>query len=278
MVIGPWTIDWVDFGSFKLDGGAMFGVVPKSLWNTLIPADEQNRITLGLWGLVLRGTERCVLVDAGAWSGFDEKLRKVYAIDAGGGHRGTIGSLDPGEVTDVVLTHLHFDHAGGAVLPTEDGPRLTFPNARHHTTKTQLEWALHPSLRDRASYAGEMVSTIRDHSGLLTYDGTAELGYGITLHEIGGHTPGMTLVLVQDEDGGLLHTADMTPTSLHTPLPYIMAYDLEPIETVKARQRWYAEAAYKGWMLFFQHDPDHPLWTIRKDEKGRFHRDQRIEV
>ncbi len=278
MVIGPWTIDWVDFGTFKLDGGAMFGVVPKTLWDALIPADEQNRIGLGLWGLVLRASDRCVLVDSGVWSGFGEKMRKVYAIDTGAADRGTIRSLDPGEVTDVVLTHLHFDHAGGAILPTEDGPRPTFPNARYHTSRTQLDWALRPSLRDRASYASDMVLAVRAHPRLITYESTADLGNGITLNEIGGHTPGMTLLLVQDEQGALLHTADMTPTSFHVPIPYIMAYDLEPVETVRARQRWYAEAAYKGWMLFFQHDPEHPLWTIRKNPKGRYQRDQRIDV
>ena len=123
-----------------------------------------------------------------------------------------------------------------------------------------------------------MVLAVRDHPRLLPYDGTADLGDGITLHAIGGHTPGMTLVVARDAHGALLHTADMTPTSLHVPAPYVMGFDLEPVETVKARQRWYAEAAYKGWMLFFQHDPAHPLWTIRKDDKGRYHRDQRIEA
>ena len=278
MVIGPWTIDWIDFGTFKLDGGAMFGVVPKTLWDALIPADEQNRIELGLWGLVLRTSDRCVLVDSGVWSGFNEKLRKVYGINAGDGTRGTTQSLDPGEVTDVVLSHLHFDHAGGAFLPAAGGPLPTFPNARYHTSRTQLEWALHPSLRDRASYTGDMVVAVRDHHRLITYQGAADLGDGLTLNEVGGHTPGMTLLLAQDDHGGLLHAADMTPTSLHVPTPYIMAYDLAPVETLKARQRWYTEAVYKGWAIFFQHDPDHPLWTIRKDEKGRYQRDQRIDV
>lgn len=278
MVIGPWTVDWVDFGTFKLDGGAMFGVVPKTLWSALIPGDGQNRIELGLWGLVLRSPDRCVLVDSGVWSGFGEKLRKAYAIAPGAGDRGTLESLDPDSVTDVVLSHLHFDHAGGSILPTEAGPRPAFPNARYHTSRTQLDWAIRPSLRDRASYATEMVLAIRDLPQLLTYDDKTDLGAGVTLNEVGGHTPGMTLLLVQDDDGGLLHTADMTPTSSHAPLPYVMAYDLEPVETVKARQRWYAEAAYRGWMLFFQHDPDHPLWTIRKDDKGRYQRDQRIDV
>ncbi len=262
MVIGPWTIGWV----------------PKTLWSALTPADEQNRIELGLWGLVLRSSDRCILVDSGVWSGFGEKLRKAYAIDAGTGDRGTLPALDPGAVTDVVLTHLHFDHAGGSILPAVEGPRPTFPNARYHTSQTQLDWAIHPSLRDRASYATEMVLAVRDLPKLITYDVKTDLGEGITLHEVGGHTPGMTLLLARDGHAGLLHTADMTPTSSHTPLPYVMAYDLEPVETVKARKRWYAEAAYKGWMLFFQHDPEHPLWTIRKDDKGRYQRNQRIDV
>ena len=278
MEIGPWTVDWVDFGTFKLDGGAMFGVVPKPLWDTLIPGDQENRITLGLWGLVLRTRDRCILVDAGVWGGFSEKLRQVYAFDTDRIGYGTLPSLDPEAVTDVVLTHLHFDHAGGAILPTAEGPRPTFPRATYHTTGTQLAWALHPSPRDRASYAAEMVQGIRNNPRLNTWEETEDLGDGLSLHAMGGHTPGMTLTLVQDENGALLHTADMTPTSLHVPVPYVMAYDLEPVETVKARQRWYAEAAYKGWMLFFQHDPEHPLWTIRKDEKGRYVRDQRIEV
>jgi len=278
MVIGPWTVHWVDFGTFKLDGGSMFGVVPKTLWDRLIPADEQNRIRLGLWGLVLRSADRCVLVDSGVWGGFNEKLRQIYGIESASGDRGTLRSLDPGDVTDVVLTHLHFDHAGGSVLSTEDGLQPTFPNARYHTSETQLSWALRPSLRDRASYVSEMVMAIRDIPKLLTYAGSADLGDGITLNEVNGHSPGMTLLLAQDEHGGILHTADMTPTSLHIPLPYAMAFDLEPVDTVKARQRWYAEAAYKGWMLFFQHDPEHPLWTIHKDERGRFQRDLMIEL
>ena len=278
MEIGPWTVDWVDFGSFKLDGGAMFGVVPKPLWDRLIPGDQENRIALGLWGLVLRTRDRCVLVDAGVWSGFNEKLRRVFAFDTDREGYGTLPSLDPDAVTDVVLTHLHFDHAGGAVLPTAEGPRPTFPNATYHTTGTQLAWALHPSPRDRASYAAEMIQGIRDNPRLNTWEETEDLGDGLSLHAVGGHTPGMTLTMVRDSSGALLHTADMTPTSLHVPVPYVMAYDLEPMETVNARQRWYAEAAHEGWMLFFQHDPEHPLWTIRKDEKGRYIRDQKIDA
>lgn len=281
LALGNYNVESVGDGSFGLDGGSMFGIVPRPLWEKLIPADGQNRISLRANPLLLRGEGRVILVDAGMGDKWGEKDRRIYAIDKSReelvrslGSRG----VAPDEVTDVVLSHLHFDHAGGSILPTEAGPRPAFPNARYHTSRTQLDWAIRPSLRDRASYATEMVLAIRDLPQLLTYDDKTDLGAGVTLNEVGGHTPGMTLLLVQDDDGGLLHTADMTPTSSHAPLPYVMAYDLEPVETVKARQRWYAEAAYRGWMLFFQHDPDHPLWTIRKDDKGRYQRDQRIDV
>ncbi|MBM4372420.1 MAG: MBL fold metallo-hydrolase [Deltaproteobacteria bacterium] len=278
MNIGPWEVGWVDLGTFRLDGGAMFGVVPRPIWSGLCPPDDQNRIHMGLWGLLLRSPGRCILVDSGVWAGFGDKLRSIYAVEPGQEQRGTVPSPDPGEVTDLVLTHLHFDHAGGAVLPTEDGPRLTFPRATYHVCRTQLDWALHPSPRDMASYAAEMVLTIRENPRLNSWEGTLDLGDGVTLHAVGGHTPGMALLLVQDGPAGMLHLADLVPTSLHVPLPYVMGYDLDPVETVRLRQRWYAEAAYKDWWLFFQHDPEHPLWTIRRDEKGRYVRDRRIEA
>lgn len=270
MKLGDYEVRWTNVSMFKLDGGAMFGVVPKPVWERLIPSDSMNRIELGLWVLEIRGFGRTFIVDTGIWGGFDEKLRGIYAAGP------NQSELHPESVSDVILTHLHFDHAGGGFRVEPEGVVPLFPNARYHTSRTQLNWALNPSSRDRASYIPQMVTATSRLDLLEVYEEHCEPAPGLELMEIGGHSPGMTLVKISGGGKTVLHTADMTPTSSHIPVPYVMAYDLAPLETVRHRQELYARAYEEGWMLFLQHDPIHPLWTLARDEKGRYSRGEPV--
>jgi glyoxylase-like metal-dependent hydrolase (beta-lactamase superfamily II) len=269
----------VKWSTFLLDGGAMFGIVPRPLWAKLIPPNENNGIRLAMRSLMIATPERLILVDCGVWTFFPEKLRdRVYAIeqpDLATTFKERTGR-DVEEVTDIIATHLHFDHVGGYVNRQGDDLVATFPNADLHVQKEQLEWALSPSDKDRGSYVKPLVDAIAGAKKLVLHDGPWTLLPDLEIDVVGGHTPAMQIVRVRHDDRWLIHTADMVPTSSHIPLPYIMAYDIEPIQTGLAKQRYYStwpEAIY-----FFEHDPEHPFWNLTTDSRGTVVRGERVNV
>lgn len=253
MQIGSWQVDLLGDGDFALDGGAMFGVVPRPLWERTNPPDEKNRIDMALRCLLLRGHGRVVLVDAGVGGKFDEKSRAIYRLDQSRSdllrELASCG-VGPDEVTDVVLTHLHFDHCGGAT--TREG--LQFPQARHYVQKAHLDWALAPSEKDRASFLPENIRPLVDSGRLETLDGPEEILPDVELVVVNGHTPGLQGVLVKG-DPCLFMGSDLVPMAPHVRLPYIMAYDVEPLVTLEEKKRWLGRAADEGWLVVFQHDP-----------------------
>lgn len=262
MQIGSWQVDLLGDGEFALDGGAMFGVVPRPLWERTNPPDAKNRIDMALRCLLLRGHGRVVLVDTGVGGKFDEKGRSIYRID----HSRTdlvreLSSLGvaPGDVTDVVLTHLHFDHAGGAT--TAQG--LQFPGARHYVQKAHLAWALQPSEKDRASFLPENVQPLVDSGRLELLDGPEEILPDVELAVVHGHTPALQAVLVKGEPS-LFLASDLVPMAPHVRLPYIMAYDVAPLVTLEEKKLWLARAAAEEWLVVFQHDPVVGPRRIRK--------------
>ncbi len=257
--IGRFRVDLVETGRFGLDGGAMFGVVPKPLWQQAYhPGDAANRIPMAARALLLRWEGATVLVDTGNGTKMPPKQRQIYALDT------SCFSLErslallgvrPEEVTAVILTHLHFDHAGGATTYDDRGQlRPTFPNARYYVQREQLAWARNPTEKDRASFIPEDFEPLAAEGMLELLDGEGELFPGVRVIPLYGHTAAMQLVLVSDGGEHLLYCADLCPTAAHVPYPYIMAYDNHPLRTLEEKRRLLPQAYEEGWLLCFEHD------------------------
>jgi glyoxylase-like metal-dependent hydrolase (beta-lactamase superfamily II) len=271
MHLGGYRIDALEAGQVRLDGGAMFGVVPRALWQRHAPPDDQNRIPLAMRCLLLRGHGRTALVDCGLGDRFDEKFAWIYGIthdrhvlrDALAAH-----GVAPEDVTDVVLTHLHFDHAGGSTALDGDGRLVpTFPRATYHVQRRHWAWA-HESPREAASFLSEHMAPLAEAKVLR------ELGEGesplpnVELLVVDGHTRGMQLPLLRDGDRALLYAADLLPTAAHAPLLWIMAYDVAPLDTLAEKERLLARAADEGWAVAFEHDPQTALARIARTARG----------
>jgi glyoxylase-like metal-dependent hydrolase (beta-lactamase superfamily II) len=257
MKLGDWEVLENVAGKFKLDGGAMFGVVPKTIWSKLIPADEFNRIPMALRTMVARSGEKLVLVDAGAGGSYPEKLRTIYQFEGAGGAGAALSAMgvEPEQVTDIIVTHLHFDHGGGLADLADGSWRLNFPNAVHHIHRDQWRHALSPTPRDRASYFKERIKLIEDEGALELHDSDWELAPGFEIVVVGGHTPGQQLPKISGDGETVFYCGDLIPTSAHIPVPYIMAYDLDPVLAMEEKEKYLREAVEGNWILFFEHDP-----------------------
>ncbi|MBN2362022.1 MAG: MBL fold metallo-hydrolase [Deltaproteobacteria bacterium] len=268
-------------GRFALDGGAMFGIVPKPLWSRRIGADDQNRIPMALRCLLLQTGDRLILVDTGIGSRWSQKETAIYAID----HReqDLVRSLKaagfaPEDVTDVVLTHLHFDHAGGALRTGADGDLgLTFGRARHHLQRRHLAWAQAASDKDRGSFRGEDIARLMDSGQVRLRDGGGELAPGIELVVCEGHTVAQQVVRASDGSRTLLYCGDVVPTAAHLRLPWIMGYDLQPLATLEEKRSLLTRAAADDWLLVFEHDPVVAACRVRS-EGGQFVPSAPVEI
>lgn len=272
MKIGIYTVTAFETGYLSLDGGAMFGVVPKTLWSRSNPADELNRIILSMRLLLIRSADKIILVDTGVGRKMNEKLQKIYNVDH---HTYNLenglknAGIDPDEVTDVIITHMHFDHIGGATYRTNEGSlALTFPNAMHHIQKEQWDWAMNPSEKDGASYMQENYMPIKEHNKLNLIDGPGDLFPGLELVTFNGHTPFMQAPKISDGRQTLFYAADLFPTASHIPLPYIMGYDVLPMQTLAEKKSILPRAVDENWTLLFEHDPFHVAGSIQKTARG----------
>ncbi|MEL6704368.1 MAG: MBL fold metallo-hydrolase [Bacteroidota bacterium] len=279
--LGGYTLHALDTGRFGLDGGAMFGIIPRALWARHSEPDSKNRIPMGMRCLLLEGHGRLILIDNGLGDTYTEKFGSIYAVDYEHSelHRSLrAAGFDASEVTDVVLTHLHFDHCGGSTTRDADGTlRLVFPNATHHVQATHWAWA-HESPRERASFLAENLGPL-DASGqlhLLTaaHSGPGSLFPHVELLTVDGHTRGQQLVKLTAETNGsgetLLFAADLLPTVAHVPLLWIMAYDIAPLDTLAEKKRLLAQAADEEWRIFFEHDAAVTTGRIARSERGDY--------
>lgn len=269
--IGNYTLHTIETGRFGLDGGAMFGIVPKPLWERRIPADEKNRIPLNMRCLLIEGEGRLMLIDNGLGDKFDEKFAGIFAVD----HEyaelnrslNAVGySVD--DITDVIITHLHFDHCGGSTKKTADGLELVFKNARHLVQRDHWEWAQHPNVRERNSFLKENLEPLKASGQLDLLDGPAEIAPGINVMLAHGHTEAMQLVKIADDNQTLVFAADLLPTHAHIPPAWNMAYDLYPMKTIQEKAAFLEKAVENNWHLFFEHDPEVEVASLEKTDRG----------
>lgn len=280
MKIGPYEIIALEAGRFALDGGAMFGVVPKTLWNKYHPADALNRIELALRVLLLKSEERLILIDTGMGNKFSEKQADMYGLKPEAGDLFSCldsHKIQPHEITDVILTHLHFDHAGGATRYSNEKLVPSFPNARYWVQKSNWDWANQPSEKDKASYLKENFIPLQQAGCLHFLEGECELLPNIFAWVSDGHTTGQQLIRIADSENALIYCADIIPTASHLRLPYIMGYDLHPLTTLEEKRSILQQASDKGWILVFEHDPKIAACRVQTGPKG-FEISQEIEL
>ena len=275
--LGRWRVHAIQAGGQKLDGGAMFGVVPKTLWERRIPADERNRIQLGMRCLLIEHEIGPVLIDTGAGNKEDEKFYNIYGIE----NRGTTGptaledglaqlGFRPEDVAMVINSHLHFDHAGGNTVRRADGSIApAFPNARYVIQRGEYEWATHTNERTAASYFPHNFEPLRASGQMELIDGDREIIAGIQSVKTPGHTPHHQGLLIDGGNGELgFFIADLVPTSAHLPLPWIMGYDVEPLVTLETKRRILARAVDENWLVIFEHDAATAWCPIENDGKA----------
>lgn len=262
----------VHIANFRIDGGAMFGVVPKTLWNKRYPADENNMINLSLRSIIVDNGERVILVDNGWGDKQDEKFFRYVYLNGGDGLEGGIKkagySMD--EITDVVLTHLHADHCGGSTKwnSQRTGYEPTFPKADYWVTRTQWEWALNPNMREQDSFLEENLLPLKESGKLNFIEGEGELFNGFSVRIVNGHTPGQVLPVIENGEHTIVYMADLIPTVAHLPLIWNMSYDLDQLATIEEKRSVLQDALYNGHILFFEHDVVTECCTVKDTPKG----------
>ncbi len=270
--LGDFEIYGLRDGFFYLDGGAMFGVVPKVLWERKCPADIKNRIKLALNSFLIRTPEALVLVETGIGSKFDQKFQDIYGVER---IPGLVASLlgkgfKPDDIDFVINTHLHFDHCGGNTSHDKGGRLVpTFPRAKHIIQKGEWESALHPNEREKSSYLQENFLPLEKHGVLEIVDGNQSVVQGVEVVLAPGHTSRHQCVKVWSVGRTLFCLGDLVPTSAHIGLPYIMSYDLYPLDTIETRKKYYEQALAEDWILSFIHDPVHYFGRMRK-KNGKY--------
>lgn len=264
MKLGDLEFHIVSAGNVLFDGGAMFGVIPKPMWEKKMPADARNRITLSMNCLVIRVGGKRILVETGAGDKMSLKLRDIYGLDGPlllDGLRAL--DLRPEDIDLVINTHLHFDHCGGNTRIEQDQVIPTFPNARYLVQVGELDHAMHPTVRDRASYLPENFAPVGAAGLLHPLEGEHIVMPGVELIRVPGHTEHMQCVKLSGGDKVAFFFADLVPTTAHLPLPWIMGYDLFPMTTLENKKRWIPEAMREGWIALFAHDPKIPAAYLR---------------
>jgi glyoxylase-like metal-dependent hydrolase (beta-lactamase superfamily II) len=272
MRLGEIEVHPLKAGAFRLDGGAMFGVIPKVLWEKQMAPDERNRIGMAMNVLLVKASGKNILVDTGAGDKEDAKFRDIYGLGPSTLNEELMKhGLVPDEIDVVINTHLHFDHAGGNTVRDSGGRLLpAFPNARYLVQRAEFDDAMAANERNKASYFPGNYAPLYDDGRMELVDGETEIAPGVAVEPLPGHTRGLQGLMIRSHGDTGLYLADCVPTSHHIPLPWIMAYDLYPTETLATKKKILPKAAREGWLLFFEHDPEVLAATIEETGKGKF--------
>lgn len=262
----------INTGLFKLDGGAMFGVVPKAIWQKTNPADANNLCTWAMRCLLVEDGNKLILVDTGIGNKQDEKFFSHYYLHGDDSMEKSLGSLgfSLADITDVFLTHLHFDHVGGAVVKNEDKLSPAFKNATYWSNKRHWQWAVEPNAREKASFLKENILPIHESGQLKFIDEIENIEWqkDINISFAYGHTDAMMLPKIRYKGKTLVYMADLLPSVGHLPIPYVMAYDMFPLKTLTEKQAFLEEAVDQGYILYLEHDPVNECCTLQRTEKG----------
>lgn len=268
-------VSFIPTGYFKLDGGAMFGVVPKTLWSRLNPPDEDNLCTWAMRCLLIETGNRKILVDTGIGNKQDDRFRSHFHPHGSDTLLGSLAAqgLQAEDITDVLLTHLHFDHVGGAVSRNAQGKLVaTFPNATYWSNERHWDWAMKPNPREAASFLKENFVPLQEQGQLQFLDVQKDdLPWlpGIRIRFAYGHTEAMMMPIIENGNQTLIYAADLLPASYHIRLPYVMAYDVRPLMTLAEKADVLDDIQANNWLLAFEHDPRMGATRLTKDEKGR---------
>jgi glyoxylase-like metal-dependent hydrolase (beta-lactamase superfamily II) len=269
--IGDYSVQVIQDAEFRLDGGAMFGVVPRNLWAKDCPPDDENRIRMNMNCVFVSAGNEKVLIETGIGDKWPAKLSTVYGIDRARPLAETLfeqTGVSAEEVTIVVNTHLRFDHAGGNTkLDREGNAVAAFPNARYFVSSAELDHAEHPTERDRASYLPQNWRPLTASGQLEPKDANYEVLPGLTMETVAGHNRSMQCWRLERDGTTMFGFADLVPLRAHLRLPWIMGYDLYPVETLAAKKRLLPEAARNNWLCVFYHDPDEPVCRVKEGEK-----------
>jgi glyoxylase-like metal-dependent hydrolase (beta-lactamase superfamily II) len=259
-------------GNFKLDGGAMFGVVPKSIWNKLNPADENNLCSWAMRCLLIEEGNRLILVDNGIGNKQDAKFMGHYYLHGDDSLDASLHKLglNRNDITDVFLSHLHFDHCGGSIVREGDQLVPAFKNAVYWSNLKHWEWATQPNEREKASFLKENILPIEQSGQLKFVEPTDGISFTehISIRFVNGHTDAMMLPQIRYKDRTIVFMADLLPSTGHIPLPYVMAYDMFPLTTLQEKKQFLQEALENDYILFFEHDPVNECCTLQLTEKG----------
>lgn len=271
MRIGDYEITALSTGRFGLDGGAMFGVIPKPLWSRFTQPDDRNRITLGTRVLLIQGLGKNILIDTGMGDKWSEKHRDIYRINADDGgllHSLQEKGLGREDITDVVLTHLHFDHAGGTTMEENGILVPTFPEATHYIQRENWKWAVNPTEKDTGSYRRENFAPLSEYQVLEFVEGEEELLPGIRMLVTNGHTRAHQHPFIRDAETRLFFCGDLIPTRAHLVIPWVMGYDNFPLSTLEEKKTILDRAVEEDWILCLEHDPETCAFTVKRTDEG----------
>ena len=261
----------INTGFFKLDGGAMFGVVPKVIWQKTNPADDKNLCTWAMRCLLVEDGDRLILIDNGIGDKQNDRFFSYYYLHGEDTLLNSIRQVgfSPGEITDVFLTHLHFDHCGGGVATHNGRPELVFSNAKYWSNLSHWQWALQPNAREKASFLKENILPMEESGHLHFLDINSKSPFPqFDIMTVDGHTEKQMLPKIRYKDKTIVFVADLLPSAGHVPLAYVMGYDTRPLVTLQEKDVFLKEAADQGYILFFEHDPVQECCTVKRTERG----------
>ena len=270
MKIGKYDLYSVETSEFGLDGGAMFGIIPKPVWEKKVSADELNRVNMVTRSLLLVSDEKKILIDTGNGTKWEEKYKQIYDINTDQYNiEKSLGKygFSSEQITDVICTHMHFDHIGGNTKIKSGKVVPTFPNAKYWISEENWKLANHPSQKDAGSFIENDWKVLAENQMIEIIDGREPFIEGIETFVTNGHTPGLLHPIVSDGSNKLFYGADIFPMVAHIPIPWVMAYDVQPVVTMEEKQKLLQKMEREDWILFFEHDPHIQACTVHKDGK-----------